>query len=253
MTEWYEMSEMTSPEFKAAMETVRMALVPVGATEQHGPNLALSTDYQVGHRLAQKIAARLHPRAIVAPPLPFGVSHHHMGFAGTITVSAETFITVGFEIARSLRAHGLNHVLFVNGHNGNTGPLNVLTTKIRYELDMRAATSFYFGQASDVIKANAKTDRFGHACEIETSVLMALAPDLVRTDALAPGEMIPQDREFAFNNQPHALQIPVPFDQQTRNGAFGDARLADVGIGTEIVDTAVERTVAFCEGFLAEG
>jgi len=248
---WYEMGEMTSVEFREAMKTVRLALIPVGATEQHGPNLGLATDYVVGYRLAQRIAARMHPRAVVVPPLPFGISYHHTGFAGTITLTAESFIAVCTDIAKSLKSNGINHVLFVNGHNGNTAILNVVTTKLHYELGIRAATSFYFQQAADRVKAHAKTPRFGHACEVETSVVMALAPELVRKEALQPGDMIDTGLKYAFNNQPFFLQVPVPFHEQTRNGAFGDARLANVEAGNDIVDTAVNRTLEFLEGFLA--
>ena len=251
MSDWYEMAQMTSTEFAQARETIKLALVPVGATEQHGSNLALATDYVVGHRLAQRLAQRLHPSAVVVPPLPFGLSYHHTGFAGTMTLSPESFIAVCVDIARSLKRNGIQHVLFVNGHNGNTAILNVITTKLVYELDMKAATSFYFAQASDVIKQYSQTARFGHACEIETSVLLALAPELVRQDALTAGDLKPASLQLAFNNQPFALQVPVPFHEQTRNGVFGDARLASREIGEAIVETAIERTLTFVESFLA--
>lgn len=249
-TDWYEMAEMTSAEFAAAADTIELGLIPVGATEQHGGNLALGTDFVAGHRLAQRLAARLHPRAVVVPPIPFGLSYHHTGFAGTITLSPESFIAVCVDVARSLKHNGIDHVLFVNGHNGNTAVLNVITTKIRYELGMRAATSFYFAQAADRVRAHGKTARYGHACEIETSVLLELAPELVRKDALEPGDMLPVELKYAFNNQPHALQVPVPFEQQSRNGVFGDARLAEAAIGRDIVDAALDRTVEFVETFL---
>lgn len=252
MAHWYEMAEMTSVEFKQALADIRLALIPVGATEQHGPNLGLSTDYVVAHRFSQKLAARIHPRAVVVPPLPFGLSHHHTGFAGTITLNAETFMAVLVEIARSLARDGIKHVLFVNGHNGNTGVLNVAANKVLYEVGSKAAVSFYFAQAADRVKAHGQTERYGHACEIETSVLQHLAPELVRTDALEAGRMINQDKALHFNNQPFALTVPIPFHEQTENGVFGDARLADAEIGRDIVETALERTVTFIESFLAE-
>lgn len=248
--EWYEMSEMTSPEFAVAAKEIEIGLIPVGATEQHGGNLALGTDFVVGHRLAQRLAARLHPRAIVVPPLPFGLSYHHASFPGTITLTPETFIAVCVDVGRSLKNNGINHVVFVNGHNGNTAVLNIVTTKLRYEHDMRAATSFYFAQAADRVREHGKTSRYGHACEIETSVLLELAPELVRKDALEAGDMLPVKLKYAFNNQPFALQVPVPFEEQSRNGSFGDARLADAAIGRDIVDTALDRTVEFVNEFV---
>ena len=251
MADWYELSEMTSHEFAQASPKIRLALVPVGATEQHGPNLGLGTDYVIAHRLCQRIAQELHPRAVVLPPVPLGLSYHHMGFPGTMTFSPETFIAVCMDIARSLKQQGIEHVLFVNGHNGNTAVLNVAVTKIRYDLEMQAAVAFWFQQAGDVVKKHARTERYGHACEIETSVLLALAPDLVRTDALEAGDMLPVTLEHAFNNQPFFHTVPVPFHEQTRNGVFGDATLSTHEAGNEIVAAAIARTLAFAETFIA--
>jgi creatinine amidohydrolase len=251
MMRWFELAEMTSPEFAAVKSSIRVALIPVGATEQHGPNSALSTDYAIAQRLCERLAEKLHPNAVVVPPIPFGISHHHMGFPGTITLSAETFIGLVFDIARSLKGNGIERLLFVNGHNGNTAILNVATTKIRYELGVEAATAFWFQQASDRVKAHARTKRFGHACEVETSVLLALAPELVRRDALEAGDMIDSPRRLAFNNEPFFLQLPIPFHEQTRNGVFGDARLATAEAGEDIVGAALERMADFVRAWSA--
>lgn len=252
MSQHYELSEMTSVEVREALKSIDLALIPVGATEQHGPNLAVSTDYMAAHRLAQRLAQRIHPRAVVVPPIPFGFSHHHTGFAGTITLSPETFTAICMDTAKSLKGNGIKHVIFVNGHMGNTALLNVITNKVYYELGIKAATSFYFAQAADRVKAHGKTPRFGHACEIETSVLLYLAPELVRRDRLEPGAMIDTGLRYAFNNQPFALQVPMPFDQQTENGVFGDARLASDEIGRDIIETTIERTIEFIETFVTK-
>ena len=251
-TTWYEWGEMTSVELAKARETVRLALVPVGATEQHGPNLATATDYRVAQAFAQRIAAATHPRSVVLPPLPFGISYHHLKFAGTITLSAETFIALCADVAKSLKSNGIQHMLFVNGHMGNTAILNVVTTKLHYELGMQAATSFYFAQAADKMKEHARSARFGHACEIESSVVMALCPALARKEQFTPGQMLPSERRYTYTNQPFALQVPIGFERQTRNGVFGDARLAKPEIGEDIIQTALQRTLEFIEDFLRE-
>lgn len=250
MSGWYELAEMTSREFGEALPDIRLALIPVGATEQHGPNLALSTDYRIAHRFCQKIAEVLHPQAVVVPPMPFGFSQHHTGFPGTLTLSPEIFTAVLFDVARSLKDNGIDHLLLVNGHNGNTAVLNVATTKIRYELGVEVATAFWFQQAGDRVKAHAKTKRYGHACEVETSVLMALDDGLVRHDALEAGDMIDSRLVMAFNNEPFFLHVPVPFHEQTRNGVFGDARLASREAGEDIVAAAVARTCDFARAFI---
>lgn len=253
MGEWYELSEMTSREFEAVRKTIKLAIVPVGATEQHGPNLATGTDYVIAQAFSRRIAERMHPRAVVLPPVALGLSYHHTGFAGTLSLSPETFTAVCMDIARSIKQQGIEHVLFVNGHNGNTAVLNVAATRIRYDLDMNAAVAFWFQQAGDVVRKHAQTERYGHACEIETSVLLALAPEMVRTEALEVGDMLPVKYEHAFNNQPFFHTVPVPFHEQTRNGVFGDARLATTTIGEEIVEAAIKRTLAFLDTFLAPG
>lgn len=249
--DWYEWSEMTSPEIREALRTVRLALIPVGATEQHGPNLGTGTDYVVAHRMAQRLATRLHPRAIVLPPLPYGLSPHHTGFPGTLTISAAAFTALCLDIGRSLKDHGIGHVLFVNGHYGNVGILSVLAAQFHYDLELKTAVSFYFQQAADRVKVHGKTARYGHACEVETSVVLALRPDLVRHQALAPGDMIDLPLQYAFNNQPFFHQVPIPFHLQTRNGCFGDARLASREAGEDIVETSLQRTLDFLPGFLA--
>lgn len=238
---------MTSPELGAAAGGVRVALQPVGATEQHGPNLALGTDSAVAEGIARRVAARLGRRALLLPALPFGLSHHHTGFPGTVTLAPETVTALCLDVARSVRSQGIGALVFVNGHNGNTAVLNVAATKVRYELGMVAAVAFYFQQAADRIRAHGRSARYGHACEVETSVLLHLAPDLVRRDALEPGRMRETPLRHAFNNDPFALQVPVPFDRQTENGVFGDARLASEEAGRDIVEAAVGRTVAFIE------
>lgn len=247
MTDILEMARLTSSEMAAAIPDIEVALQPIGATEQHGPNLALGTDFVAADRIARRVAAELGRRALLLPVLPFGLSPHHMGFPGTITLDAETVIRLCFDVARSIDRQGIKAVVFVNGHNGNSAVLQVAATKIRYELGMRAAVAFYFAQASDRVRAHGRTQRFGHACEVETSVLMHLDADYVRADALSKGEMKETGLAHGFNNDPFALQVPVPFDRQTANGAFGDARLASVEAGRDIVDTAVTRTVAFIE------
>ncbi|MCZ8149538.1 MAG: creatininase family protein, partial [Roseomonas sp.] len=102
---WLELAEMTTVEFAAARP--RLALLPVGATEQHGPNMRTSTDYVIAHRIAQRLADAVGPEAVVLPPLPYGLSRHHMGFPGTITLSEETFLGCCVDVARSMKAHGV--------------------------------------------------------------------------------------------------------------------------------------------------
>jgi creatinine amidohydrolase len=250
--EW-ELARMTSPQAGEALARAEVVLIPVGATEQHGPNLSLETDTAIAGGLARRIAAAFAPRAVIAPPLPFGVSHHHMHFPGTITLAPETFIAVLLDVVRSLRRHGMRRVFIIDGHAGNQGALDVLMTKLRFEEEIPAAYLFYFTLAADVIRAGVSTARWGHACELETSLGLALQPDIVHHDALEAGAVLPPPLPYTDPWQPLRLSAPLWFDEMTANGALGDARHASVEFGDAVIDAVVTRTVEFLERFVAFG
>jgi len=245
------LSRATAPNAKRAVAEGALALIPVGATEQHGPNLGMGTDYRIAEELAQRTAAAIGETAIVTPTVPFGLSEHHMFAAGTITLSPAVLEGVLTDIVTSLKRHGVRHFLFVNGHQGNMNMLGVLANRLHFEQDVFVAVAFWMAQARDVIEKHRQTERWGHACEIETSVAMALAPDLVATGELEAGDLIEEYGAHADNYKPHALTVPRSFASRTRNGAFGDARLATKEAGEEIVRCAVDRTVEFARDFLA--
>ena len=246
------LAQMTSPEAAEALAGAEVALLAVGATEQHGPNMTLETDTAVAYRLALRIATALYPRAVVAPPLPYGVSYHHMRFPGTMTLSPETFQAVVLEVVDSLRQHGLERFFIVDGHAGNQGALDVLMTKLRFQMGIRAAYLFYFTIVDDVIREGVKTERWGHACEVETSMGLALQPDIVRSEALELGKVRSTTLPYSNSVGPLRLGVPLSFDEITENGALGDARLASEAFGQELADAVVSRSVVFLERFLGE-
>lgn len=239
----FVLSDMSCPEIRSALESVRLAIIPTGSCEQHGPNMTLETDTAISYALAQRLARRLYPRALLAPPLPWGVSPHHMGFPGTITLRPETYGALLWDLVTSLRSHGLNHFLLVNGHKGNVAPLEVITMKLRRELGVQVAMIFYMHLAADVIKAGAKTRLYGHACEVEASVGLYLAPQTVKPERVA-GEVRPS---IHTTFKAAGLNYPFMFEEITTNGALGDARLATYEFGQAIVGTTLERTLEFLE------
>ncbi|MGH3321973.1 MAG: creatininase family protein [Streptosporangiaceae bacterium] len=247
------LAEMTSPEAGEALSRARVALVPVGATEQHGPNMTLQTDSAVAYELAVRTAAAMHPRAVVAPTVPYGVSYHHMAFPGTMTLSPETFQSVVREVVESLHRHGVERFLIVDGHGGNQGALDVLMTTLRFRLGVRAAYLFYFTLVDDLIHERVRSPWWGHACEVEASIGLALRPDLVRREALRAGAVRGSSLPHTNPNASPRLGFPLAFDDITDNGALGDARLADPDFGAALAGAAVERTVEFLERFIDEG
>ena len=245
-----ELAKMTSPQAAAALAAAEVAIVPVGATEQHGPNLSLETDTAIADALARRIAAAVFPRAVVTPPLPFGVSHHHLRFPGTLTLSPDTFQAVLLDLAESLRRHGVPRLFVVDGHAGNQGALDVLMTKLRFERGIPAAYLFPFAIAGDAIREGVGSERWGHACEVEASLGLALRPEIVHAESLEAGAILPPLLPFADPRQPHRIAAPLWFDEITANGALGDARRASAGFGESVASTVVARAVAFLERFV---
>lgn len=248
MTDRHRLDRMTTVAAENALKSARVGLIPVGATEQHGPNLTMGIDWRVAEEFATRVAEAVDPEAVVVPPLPYGLSGHHLGFPGTLHLSATTFMAVIKDLALSLRRHGIEKVVFVNGHRGNENVLGVLVAELTYDLGIEAASAFWMNQASDVIAEHRRTERWGHGCEIETSVAMALDPTLVATD-VEPGDHIEEYGAFEDNYQPHALVTARSFASRTHNGVFGDARLASQEAGEEIVAAAVRRTADFVRDF----
>ncbi len=242
--------EMTWPEAKEALAQAKVALVPVGSFEQHGPNGTFEVDTGRAYGFGKLLAARTHPDTILAPAINLGVSYHHMNFPGTITLRPETFMAAVYDVVWSLQQHGLERFLILNGHGGNTASLGVSIVKLRQELGVKVAWTSFTSLGREVIKERVLSDPAGHACEGEISQALFLAPHTVRREALAPGEF----KGYPYRNlgQGYSLAYAYRFDEITANGALGDATQASEELGQAIVEAALEKAVEFLEDFMEE-
>ena len=242
----YVMQEMTWPDVRDALRDARVAIVPVGSHEQHGPHLALSTDIASSEVFAKRLAEEVHPRGLLAPPLPYGVSVHHMPFPGTLTLQPETFEAVLMDVAESFREHGIRRVFVVNGHGGNQHALGIASMKMRRDLGIRMAYTLWPMVGGLAAAEHAKGRRVGHACIFETSLMMHLRPDLVRKDQLSEGEMQPP----IYGDAPMGgIEGFAYWDELTANGAFEGAPEARPEIGEKITQAALQSIVAFVKRF----
>jgi mycofactocin precursor peptide peptidase len=212
------LSDATAPEVEARAAAEPMTLlVPLGATEQHGPHLPLGTDADIALALAEGAAAEV-PGTVVAPVLPYGSSAEHQDFAGTLSIGAEATELVLIELARSATAT-FDRVLFVNAHGGNAVPLAAAVRRLRAESrDVRAWSPRFGGDA--------------HAGRIETSLLLALEKtvrgDLAEAGNTAPlGELIDDLRLGGVR-------------AVSENGVLGDPLGASVAEGRALLAAAIE-------------
>jgi len=247
------LANLSWPEVAEIRDQVELVLQPVGSNEQHGPNLALCMDIASSFEFCRRASERLFPRVLVAPPVPWGVSFHHMNFPGTITLSNDTFIQVLVEVVESLHQHGFERFLFMNGHGGNIPALGVAAGRVREEIEptfVGAGSYFHFMDRS-IHQQFGATEYTGHACEAETARAMELIPQHVKHDTLAAGDMT--DLTYGFNKtlKKYSVNVPYRFDELTRNGALGDARIATPEYGKALVDSALDNFTAFVEELIA--
>lgn len=221
------LDEMTWPEVRAAIDAgARTIVAAAGSMEQHGPHLPLQTDTLLGTFLVDAIVARL-PGAFMGPTIPFGVSEHHMPFAGTITLPKETFKEVVRQYVASLAAHGFEHVVVIPSHGGNFGPLRELETETNGQIggarlltysDLQAFIDVFYGvSARDGITPGVSG---AHAGEAETSLVLAAREELALMDYAEEGYV----GDFGPDAQRTVFERGMP--ALTSNGILGDARPA---------------------------
>ncbi|MGC0362312.1 creatinine amidohydrolase [Rhodococcus sp. 27YEA15] len=188
------LADLTWTQVQEAMDSgFRNVVFAVGATEQHGPHLPLSTDTRIGTSTATAVAEKV-GATMVAPTMPFGVSPHHMSFPGTVSLSESTFLDVVEEYVRSLAAHGFDNILIVSSHGGNFEPLAHLIDRIGNRIgnsNIHAHTDLL--QLLAVFEGVAAEDSISpeacgsHAGDFETSIMLALHPELVDMSVAEPG------------------------------------------------------------------
>jgi creatinine amidohydrolase len=245
------LAEMTWPEVKARLPKVRLAILPTGSTEQHGPHLTLETDIAIAAELARRLALQHFPRILVAPPLPVGLSNHHMHFPGTLTWGFDTFSAGVADTMRSLRNHGIPRFVVLNGHGGNRGALSVLSTQLRHNEGVPIAICHWFELVRDVCHKFIERRRV-HADEIEAAMGLYLVPRIVRKAALARGQAHADPYPYTDANTGGGIEVPYYWEELTSDGAYGDARRATVAMGEELTAAFLKRAGEFVRAFIGK-
>jgi len=243
------LQELTWVEAGKAFEKANIAIIPIGSNEQHGPHLPLMNDAATAFEFARMAAEKAKSEIIVAPLIVVGVSDHHMHFPGTITLSPDTLIALVMDMCRSLKAHGIERIALVNGHGGNTPAITIAMRRVKNELGMKVAIINYWELIPDVIEETIKSEVWGHACEFETSIALAIYPDKVRTDALRKAEMKDVRLPYVKPGLKLAVHVSLDWSDYTATGSIGDPTLATREKGEKIINTAVERMATFLDEF----
>jgi len=212
-----------------------VVLLPVGSTEQHGPQNPLGTDHLIAYNLALEAGKRT--GVVVLPPVPFGVSAHHSAFPGTVWVREEVFKEYVRDIVHSIKKHGARRIVVVNGHGGNLSALLSLARELRSEGILMVVFQWWTLPQLDELFARGE---LGHAGSAETSLNLFLHGEAV-------------DMSVAVDEEPAKLltdglgYFPELTHDRTRSGVFGISKTASRERGAQAFELAVNALVSLIE------
>jgi len=238
-----ELTWLDVEEFLKAHKTV---MVPVGSCEQHGPHLPLDTDAYDAFWLSLKAAEKAQC-ALVAPPIYYGVSLHHMDFPGTITLSPQTLEQVAYEVGVCLTKHGFNKILFENGHGGNTPALEAAAQRIKAETNAFVAIDTV-SLIPDFVEKFIETPYDAHAGEFETSTTLANRENLVVKERIAKPQLtLPKSKYTKIGLKEAGPKVSWAFrtKELSNTGVIGDPTKASKDKGEKAWKLAIERLVDF--------
>lgn len=253
------LQELTWTEVADMRDQLKAIIIPVGSIEQHGPHLPLEADIAFTFYVAKKAAENAYPKVLVAPPLSVGVSQHHLERAGTLSLREETFINLLLDICYSLKHHGINKIIILNGHGGNRYSLYIAARRAKDELGLSVvATEYWSFIPQKVTESNVETARIdssfsvGHACEAETSMGLYIFPDKVRKNAIRKEEieLSPKQRLMLPYLRGHIIYPGFDVElSKTGVKPFGDPTIASFEKGKNLIEAAVKGFTEFLEDF----
>lgn len=242
--------DMTTRDFSGFDPAKTVALLPLGAIEQHGPHLPLSTDATIAEEMCLRAAAQADSdlEILVMPTQSVGKSTEHLQYEGTLTHTAETLLHSWMEIGDSVARAGLKKLVFFNGHGGQPQIMEICCRELRIKHDMLCVGSsgWSFGPPPDS-RVPDDERRFGiHAGTVETSIMLYLRPDLVHMDHAADfsGLLAEIERDFDRLRIIGSTYVGWQAQDLHLDGCSGDASKADAAIGKTYVDHITEGLAA---------
>lgn len=241
-------ADYTSEAFSRLARDELIAVLPVGATEQHGPHLPMSTDSATIDAIVAATLPKL-PDALPVLFLPtcaYGKSNEHSRYPGTLTVSAATLIALWMEIGACVAAAGVRKFVLFNSHGGQMAAMDIVVRDLRERHGLMAVAAHWFTLGLPEAMFDERELRHGiHAGDLETSVMMALAPEHVRADrALDFASMTEaMARENRFLSITPSGKLGWQMHDLNPQGAAGDASRATADKGRAVVDHVSSRFV----------
>ena len=249
----YFWSDLNTQDFASLNKSRAIAVLPLAATEQHGPHLPLSVDADIvngvlGHALPMLKATAPDLPVYFLPTQAIGLSPEHAAFPGTLTLKPETLMRLWTDIAESVNAAGIHKLVLFNAHGGHAGAMDVVSRDLRARLGMLVYSVSWYqlplrnAEGKDVNALFSDHEhRFGvHAGEVETSVMLALKPQSVQMDKAQNFHSTSEERAAKFSILGNGKSAKLAWQMQDYNaaGAAGNAAAATAAKGQALLDAA---------------
>jgi creatinine amidohydrolase len=248
------LKNLTWPEVKELDFDRFIVVFPTGSFEQHGPHLPFTTDTDIVTAVAEGVERMLSDRVLLIPTLWPGLSTHHMHFPGTLDVPQEVYIRLIIELGKSLTSMGAKKVFILNGHGGNDTPLRAALRELKSAVpDTQFVFASYWSIAAKTIRdvRESEIGGVGHACEMETSVMLHLHPSRVKI-ARAVRDGSKHTDVFRAADMQHARPVYFvqEFHEMSESGVIGHPDLASAEKGQQFLDGIIAEVSAFVQEFL---
>ncbi len=241
---------LTWPEVRRAAEEERVCLIPVATLEDHGPHLPIDVDLRLASEICRRAAEAAADDIVLLPAIPHGYSPHHMDFPGPITIGWETFTRYLTDVGTSLARHGFRRLLYLNGHGSNQNLVEMAARLVMVEHPgVVAAACFYLSspeglRAIEEVRESAPGG-IAHACELETSMYLAIDPDAVDMDLAVDERSYPAGEHAWLDWSDGPLKYLPWWSSFSTTGVQGEPTKATAEKGKVLLDAAVAECVAY--------
>lgn len=236
------MLEKSWPEIEPVIKNTEVALIPIGSVEQHGPHAPLGTDFIIANTLSKQTARD--KNVITTPAIPVGISSHHRQFWGTLWIKPEIFKSYVKGIAQSLNYHGINKIIFVNGHGGNRSSLREVARDLRMENRIYSIVWTWFDAIEDLIRDIFEGLRVLHADGPETSMMMAIREELIKSNKITDAK---EGGSKNWGNFKEGAEVSYDVIDFSTNGVVGDPTKASKEKGVKLFQAAKEKLSSLIE------
>jgi creatinine amidohydrolase len=224
-----------------------IVVAPFGAMEQHSLHLPLKTDALIAEEISRRLDESCSNRLLILPTMWLGFSPHHMSFSGTLTASAPTYIEVAKQVLGSIAHAGFRNFLILNSHGGNAAILEVVLAEFqsRHPKSQTVLVTYWSAAAEELQRIReSPIGGMGHACELETSLVLAVRPDLVRAAKMESDGMGPRSR-FLYRDMlvPGIISTWWNPAETSSHGGEGDPTTASAEKGELFYSAIVRRLI----------